>query len=166
MFRTKLQETYEVLDCAFYDEGTTGTLFNEWVNQNGGAISSSFYEADNTGVTFKDETGSWRYFMANRTGTSKTDVNDYSEPVVVEFDVVEWTSTGAYIQHKTTTRTASALGITGECKFKAVYDGSTIKYYVDDEEVTSLNLNLGTFRIGFVCKDGYIKFKNFKIYSI
>lgn len=163
-----LSGTYEVCDALFYDEGTNGTLFNEWVNTNGSAISSSFYEADNTGVTFKDETGNWRYFMANRTGTPKTDVNDYSEPVVVEFDVVEWSSTGAYIQHKTTTKTASALGITGECKFKAVYDGSTIKYYVDDEEVTSqrVTLDLGTFRIGFVCNNGYIKFKNFRIYLI
>jgi len=155
-----LQETYEVLDAIFYDDGVTSPKTTTYYNS-GFQIS-----IDSTGTLLDKTTTGWGLFWLNQNnGTDKP----FSKGICIEWDNVSKN---------------------GEMRFQIVGDTSNYyNYYVDnnahikitiDEDYITRIVNNGNpyrvstsdyitnnFRMGFVINGvGNTTYKNIKIYPI
>lgn len=162
-FRILQSETYVLWDTLFHDEGFVEPPSGIWVNT---GFTTSF--SDNG--TLLTATQTFCTYFANVGSTSA--IYDFASPFIVEFDLVSHTNGEIQLYDGTTncTRSLSELGVTSNKKVKVVNDGSTVKYYVDDVEVTAkrYTASLGNCRVGFRVNSnalGNITFKNFKIYN-
>ena len=155
-------ETYSIIDGLFYQEGTSEPPTNTWIL---GGFTPSY---NNDGTTLTSSTFATCFANLKDTGVNPFDFNS---PFAVEIDIVSFDSTNLDFQLYDNTnnaiRSANALGITGNNHLKIVNDGTSVKYYVDGVEKTSLQFNysMGTCRVGLRAT-GTVTFKNFMIYPI
>ena len=155
-------EIYSIIDSLFYQEGTSEPPANTWVVK--GFTPS--YSSDGTTLT----STTFATCFANLKGTGVNPF-DFDSPFVVEIGIVSFDSTNLdfqiYDNTNNATRSANALGITENSKLKIVNDGTSVKYYVDGVEKTSLQFNysMETCRVGLRAT-GTVTFKNFMIYPI
>ena len=157
-----VSETYSLLDCQFYQQGTTTPPENTWILNK----FTPTYGSDGTTLTSTE----FATCFANKKGTSTT-VFDWDSPVSIEFYITNVTSTNADIQiydnTNNCTRSFNVLGITGGNQVKILVESDKIRYFVDGVEKTpqQWNVSVDTFRIG-LRGTGTITFKNFMIYPI
>lgn len=158
-------EIYSILDCLFYDDCvTTPEEENKWIASNIVATRSS------NGLTLAYD-GFGTYY-ANKKGTS-TSTYDWEGTFAVEFDVVAVTGIGDVQLHDGTnnaTRSFNTLSATSNNHVKIINDGSSVKYFVDGVEKTTLqyNYSMGTCRVGFrtQASGDTMTIKNFMIYPV
>lgn len=164
-YRGLQSETYSITDCMFYDDCvTTPEEENKWIASNIVATRSS------NGLTLAYD-GFGTYY-ANKKGTS-TGAYDWGGTFAVEFDVVA-VAGGCDVQLHDGTNNASrsftTLSATSNNHVKILNDGSSVKYFVDGVEKTSLqyNYSMGTCRVGFRTQlsGDTMTIKNFMIYPV
>ena len=157
-----VSETYSLMDCLFYQDGTTEPPSNTWVLNK----FTPTYGSDGTTLTSTE----FATCFANKKGTSTT-VFDWDSPVSIEFYITNITSTNADIQiydnTNNCTRSFNVLGITGNNQVKILVESDKIRYFVDGVEKTpqQWNVSVDTFRVG-LRGTGTITFKDFMIYPI
>jgi len=162
MFRTKLQETFVIIDAIFYDKATTGQSNSRWGNVQ-----------NNLQVTVGDE-------YTTLTPTIDSNMNRYevpsnsipSEPLVVEFKKHNTANDGQYImlgsrvvnlysswngnlkdaEHIKFTINNGAISVTHD----GITESSTLSY----TSMTAMQFRLISLSAGA------LKYSDFKIYSI
>ena len=159
-------ETYEVLDCMWYDDCTVSTHNTNWFNRYN---LSTDYTGDVLKLTAGTNSGN---YMPNKDGTatSISDVTEWIPSFALELDIINFDDgTGSNIGISTVGRSLTQLGITGETHLKVVYDGSTVKYYKDNSTTAIYTANLTTSPVYISIGVGsghYITIKDVKIYPI
>ena len=162
-----LQETYEVLDCLYYDSGVTGTNNTDWFNRNNLSVSVL---NDGTSLTGGASSGNYMPNIKDTPHQSIADVTEWEAPFVFEYDLVSFDNSSYHSTGVGTIgRSYAQLGLTGSHHIKMVYDGSTVKYYLDNSSSAIYTGNLSTtptyctINVG----SGYTqKIKDVKIYPI
>lgn len=168
-----LQETYEVLDALFYDDG----IVNPNPNWDCNYVTRSTVTE---GVKFLVNTSnpSARASM-NPIDNNGTPYDFDSVPMAFEFDLVDYNANGTlnaqFIQASPTTlskafslKNSSYIGKT----IKVVYTGTKMELYVDEVKTgTSIDVTFDSnnkIRVGFAfgTANEYVIVKNVKAYSI
>jgi hypothetical protein len=168
-----VSETYSVLDCSYFDSGTTGTVYSGWVNKN--ATLSS--QGGTDGTLFSNSGSSFGTFYANKNGTSGSswsDLYDYSAPLKIEFDVVSVTGSDktCVICNDGTNPFQvyfNTYGVSANSHVIITVEATRYKIKVDDTESNWINHSLATdFGVAFRLNDSTasMKFKNFMVYPI
>ena len=142
----------------FYDTGMTGTSA-DWIDWN----SNGKRTVQKDGTLLKC-TKSIMYMVFANMRESTTNVYDYNAPYYVEFDVVDTVNSPEFQIYSADTleNYVKSLSVTGHYRF--YYDGTTVKYWIGDEEQTTETYSLPNARIGFRINVGKeLKFKNFII---
>ena len=171
---------YTINDYLFYDPAKDG-LSNDGFIYTNNIITSN----DSTGklVTEISGTGGRRYSVGNPNPSSqysgqKDTVYTWDTPLVIECDIVSgsdnarigvrrWdTTTGTYADD--IYRTFTQLGLTNGGHLKITYDGTYVKYYINNSTTasyTSSSVTLTRYGVTFlVPTSGSFKYKDFKIY--
>lgn len=157
----------EVLDCLFYDPAKNGESNNGF---NPNQYLTVTLETDGTLVTENSGTGGRRYSVLK---PDSQIVYDWDGNLTIECDIIngddnvriglkEWQEWGTDDIYKTLTQ----LGLTNGGHLKITYDGTNVKYYVDDTlTYTSDAVTLTRYGVTFlVPSNGSFKYKDFKIY--
>ena len=160
---------YTINDYLFYDPAKEGLTNNGFVYNNN-IITSN----DSTGTLVTEISG----VSARRYSVLKPDTEityDWEGNLVIECDIVngsgntriglkEWVDWGTDDIYQTFTQ----LGLTNGGHLKIVYDGTYVKYYVNNSTTasyTSSNVTLTRYGVTFlVPASGSFKYKDFKIY--
>ena len=160
---------YTINDYLFYDPAKDGLTNNGFVYNNN-IITSN----DSTGTLVTEISG----VSARRYSVLKPDTEityDWEGNLVIECDIVngsgntriglkEWVDWGTDDIYQTFTQ----LGLTNGGHLKIVYDGTYVKYYVNNSTTasyTSSSVTLTRYGVTFlVPTSGSFKYKDFKIY--
>ena len=154
-----LQETFVVKDCLFYDDGVTSPKTVTWYNQNSAYTLTP--ASDGTLVEIS-QTSSQKLFAD---GTTYSNSSKYSAPVCAEVEIVS--NNGNDNLFVIVANKVPSMALTGGKTLKMVWDGSTVKKYVDGVQTGTTNDVTGEkIAIGFSCTSGSFKFKNLCIYPI
>ena len=160
---------YDLLDCLFYDGGVTG-------NTNNGFLYNTYVTVtiDDTGTTVTENSGvGGRRYSVLPPG--EDEVYRWNTNLIIECDIVygaddtrigvrewwEYSSDDVY-------QTLNQLGLTNGGHLKITYDGTNVKYYVNDTlTYTSDAITLTDYGVTFlVPTNGSFKYKDFKIYPL
>ena len=154
-------ETYNITDCLRYDHGTLEN-HNDILGVSG---TNANLERTSEGTVL---TGNWGHFFNNDSPNFI-----FNQPLAVDVDIVN-------IQHPYNVRFQlydgttnhnkpfGELGITDNSHLLVRWEGSTVRYYVNDELKFTVPVNLNESRVGFQTYHDLasITFKNFMIYPI
>ena len=167
-----VSETFNVLDCEFYDSGVNETPNSEWWKS---ATQSGTISEDNTGLTLSSDITNDVYFSPNKKGTSKSTMDN----------LIEWTDficEFTYISHEGNVRFMlrdsngnysmfyiQQPSLQEGDVFKAQYTNNELKCWRNGNPFTpyggTAQLN-GDVMIRFNIANGYVKIKDFKVYPI
>jgi len=169
---------YPVEDVFVFDSGIYGSA-NE--------TDRMQYQTRLTIETLSDGTGTLLTQTGNSNGTlafnkhgstisAWTDTIDYTVPFAIEVDIVSFSDNacGVFVGDSTFTQTfsAGAVGFTANSHLKMVFNGTTVKGYINNETTPSYSYNLAlssAVRCGLYVGTGSgktLKYKNVKIYSV
>ena len=172
-------DDYDLLDCLFYDPAKNGES-NNGFHIVGNNITTT---NDSTGtlVTEVSGTSARRYSVDNPNPSSQYSeqsdkVYTWDNPLIIECDIISgsgnttigvrrWNpSINGYSDN--IYQTFTQLGLTNGGHLKIVYDGTYVKYYVDNTlTYTSSSVTLTRYGVTFlVPTSGSFKYKDFKIY--
>ena len=163
-------ETYEVHDCSFYDKAITGNASTNWV-YNTTDITPTPAPDGTTVTNGSEDTG--RTYWANNPGTSTGVDTDWNGPTTVEVDIVSSDNSITFQVGNNTVGTASRtmtqLGLTSGGHLKVVYDGTTVKYYVNNNSTATYTANISfgndNFYVRFYLPQGTnFKYREFQLY--
>ena len=163
-----VSEQYAVLDCEFYDIGTTGTPNSEWWKSSGITLTSG-----DTGLTATNDSSNTHYLSPNKVGTSKSQLSDLVEwdDFACEFTYHEH-SGSIFLETRDSNNQINQRGFgvinpsEGDV-IKIVYTGNTLKYYKNDvKQGNDYTDCSGDVMIRFSITNGSIRFSNFKVYPI
>ena len=163
MFRQFQSETYSLWDTLFFDDGVSGTA--NWNNYQ----SRLDVTTDSTGTTItRNSTGSYNGHYIAKNGET------FNSPVIIEMQLLDYSTTtmmGFDFESSSDNMFSFAdLNIPKNCYLKLIYDGTTVKAYINGSTtpVGEYSLSaLSNFKIEFYIRNtnSYIKFKDFKIYT-
>lgn len=165
-----MQETYEVLDTWFYDDGVTGNLNTGWWKNNNVQLSK-----DSNGITVTNSTSSTLLLSPNKEGTSTGSIADLTDwdNFICEFTYHEASSSsGLVLQTRDANahvneRSLSSMSLTDGDIVKIVYTNNVLKYYKNDVQQGSDYTNCsGDVMIRFSISNNSLRFSNFKVYSV
>ena len=166
-YQSLSQATHSLMDCWWYDVGTTSTHKNTWVVSDNETTSIS-YSTNGTTVTKTDDSSTWRYLFYDDSALSSTKVGSrYTIPVynTIEFDVTAITGTvGLDMLSNSSDHPTPYISATGH--YKIVLDNDTAVLYKDDTLIDTYVLSGENIRFGFSFNsvNESITFKNFVIY--
>jgi len=154
--------TYATLDCIQYDSGITGSVNQNWKNTS--ALTSA--TSNSNGTTFVNNNASTVIAYFNKQGSSTAEF-DWEYPLRVEFDCVEKTGITYWQFRSTGSANAPNLNNYNTGKYRMDIIESSMKFYVDDQLITSYNYDNTAFAIRLVLNsNASIIFKDFKVYPI
>ena len=161
-----VSETYEVLDCVFYEDGTTGTPNTYWSADTGLNVTPS-----SNGILLENTTSSGKVYAINLPDVETSSIFDFNLPLVVEFDVISTTGIRFFINSSTGGTNLDknfTSSITGNNKVKFIIRNNSYDLIIDNGTPTTTNCNLvNPIGIRFVVvANCNFQFKNFKIYPI
>ena len=154
-----VSETYNVWDTLFYDKATNGTgeKNTNWNESNATATPTS------DGTVLSNSSDNFGYYRTTQT---------FNSPISIEFDIVYSGTCGIDLNASGSHRmTFSDLGVVTGKSIKLVYDGETIKCYIDGSSTPSKTFtpseSYSNFKFGFYIRNSSstLTYKNLKIYS-
>lgn len=159
-------KTYEVWDCAFYEDGTTGTPNTYW-----NADTDLNVTPSSNGILLENTTSSGKAYAINLPDVGTSSIFDFNLPLVVEFDVISTTGIRLFINSSTDGTNLDknfTSSITGNNKVKFIIRNNSYDLIIDNGTPTTTNCNLiNPVGIRFVVVTNCnFQFKNFKIYPI
>ena len=172
MFRTLLQETYDVIDAYITDTGLTGS-YNQYNIDTDVTVDPD--HSNGTLLTNNKTSGNARRIFNNNNIGS--DGNDITGAFCLEFEIVSFTGNTQFnfYQSSPYTNIADVFGtnhsaIDEGCTVKIVHDGTKYTCYVDDVALTGLTNISHEWSVGrfafMIRASANIKYKNFKVYPI
>ena len=161
-----VSETYEVLDCGFYEQGTTGTPNTDWKNYNNRLTITP----SNDGILLEAPSNASGYYIANKVGTSGSSDKDWDAPFGIEFTVVSISSEEVFVGFEDSAEyniPLSTYNIQDGDNVKILYDGEDFSISVNGGTPATRSKTLTTSNIYLkLNKDKSLKFKEFMIYPI
>ena len=161
-----VSEIYEVLDCGFYEQGTTGTPNTDWQNYNNRLTITP----SNDGILLEAPSNTSGYYIANKVGTSGSSDKDWDAPFGIEFTVVSISSEEVFVGFEDSAEyniPLSTYNIQDGDNVKILYDGDTFSISVNGGTPATRSKTLTTSNIYLkINKDKSLKFKEFMIYPI
>lgn len=175
IFRRFVSETFVLWDTFFYDGGVTGNSnINNWDNYN--SRYSINVQSDGTLLT-NTNASLYAYLIANNPNVpsgSGSSSFEFNYPLAIELDIVDANDinkNGFNFEKSSDNRFAFGefYASIGD-HLKVVYDGATLKSYLNNSSTVSRTIEfseLSDFRLSLYSQvNSYLKFKNFKVYSI
>ena len=163
-----VSETYEVLDCIFYDTGIDGTRNTDWWNVQG--VMQISPQSDGTLLSNPTTNNGILYANIGSKGTY-TDAYDFEPPFILETDIVSISGTGYIYVYDGVNANGllpwAGLGLTGNNHLKAIISSNKIEWYVDNVLKYTSSGTFNKCGVAFRCnQNSSIKYKEFKIYPI
>ena len=164
-------ETFELIDCGFYDPGTDNTKASSYTYNN--TQISVAYSSNGTKITHIENNTTNTHFLYNDPVISSTKISNYYtilNNMAVEFDLTELDGTqiDVYLTDGTNSR---SLPITSTGHYKVTIDGTRVHLFKDGEEQTltgTVTMNGTNIRLSFLLNayNESLTFKNLMIYPI
>ena len=158
-----VSEPSSVWDTLFFDDGVSGTA--NWNNYQ----SRLNVTTDSTGTTItRNSTGSYSGYYIAKNGET------FNSPVIIEMQLLDYSTTSQMgFNFETSSDNLCSFGdlnIPKNCHLKLIYEGTTVKAYIDGSTTPVGEYSLfalSDFKIGFYIRNTntYIKFKELKIYN-
>lgn len=132
---TFLSETYELIDCGFYDEAIDNTKASSYAHNDQLTVA---YSLSGTTLTHINDNTTNVHFLYNDSAISSTKVSGYYtilNNMAIEFDLTELSGTQieVYLTDGTNNR---SIGLTSTGHYKLVLDGQRINLFKNGEEQT------------------------------
>ena len=165
-----LSETYELIDCGFYDEAIDNTKASSYAHNDQLTVA---YSLSGTTLTHINDNTTNVHFLYNDSAISSTKVSGYYtilNNMAIEFDLTELSGTQieVYLTDGTNNRSAA---ITSTGHYKIVLDGQRINLFKNGEEQTlpgTTTMTGTNVRWSFLLNayNESLTFKNLMIYPI
>ena len=156
-----------IYDCLLYDNGITQNTKSFVFNS-----SSISQEINDDGTLVRNISTGGKSYAANKTGTSTSDLYDFTTPFTVEFDVIDLEgSISIQLLGSTSGNIGKYLHDLGGSgtHIKITYDGQSAKYYTnnnDDPIATTTSSLVGNVQVRWmIFESAWFKYRNFMIYQ-